>query len=406
MRNIGFIAASLLLLAPASHAKTLEELLVEKGVITKAEASASTGNSASKVYWNKGTHIDSADSGVTSTVKVGVQPRYTFTDNDRDGSSEPNASSFDVNLARVKLSGSGMDGEWEYELEGDWAKGGADNANTTKLSNAYVQWNNCDWSSIRLGQFKTGVGRQYNTTEFAQQFADRSLPAQAYNLGRQQGLAGMLDLMDGRLKLGAGIFNGGSTGEGENLPGNDTNHTGVVNASFDVIGTMDRGSEGDVNQTENLAWDIGAAYGFTEDDYAATETFAADTFKVHLVSVDTGVKVKGFSLQGEYFWQDVDSDLSGETVSDNGAYVQAGYFIMPKKWEVAVRWGLVSCDEESQYALCTGVDDYNEAAAAINYYIMGHSLKAGLNYSIINVDPNTGEDYKNNRWIFQVSSIL
>ena len=40
-----------------AEAKTLEELLVEKGVITKAEAKVIEPTTSSKVYWNRGTRV-------------------------------------------------------------------------------------------------------------------------------------------------------------------------------------------------------------------------------------------------------------------------------------------------------------------------------------------------------------
>lgn len=409
MRKYGFIAASLLFLAPvASQAKTLEELLVEKGVITRAEASSASSAAHSKVYYNKGTNIDSGDAGITTKFNVGLQPRYTFTDND-DESGTPNVSSFDMNLARVEMTGSAMDGEWEYKLQGDWARSGADKPNDTRLSDAYVQWNNCDWSHIRFGQFKVGAGRQYRVSDFASQFADRdTFPTQVFNYGRQQGIAGGLDLLDGRWTIGAGIFNGLSVGEGQNLPGNDRKHVGAVETNFAIMGKQKRGVEGDIDFTEDFAWDVGGSFVYSDENYPATEDKMADRFKVHTISADTGMKYKGFSLVGEYYWQDIDSRARDTDKSDNGAYVQLGYFLQPKKWEVAARWGLLSCDEESIYDVCQGIDDVNEVGAAINYYMMGHNLKAGLNYSREEVDPlaEGASNYKRNRWIFQVSSFF
>ncbi len=414
MRKYGFIAASLLFLAPAaSQAKTLEELLVEKGVITRAEASSASGAAQSKVYYNKGTNIDSGDSGITTKFNVGLQPRYTFSDND-DESGTPNVSSFDMNLARVEMTGSAMDGEWEYILQGDWARSGADRANTVNLSDAYVQWNNCDWSHIKFGQFKVGAGRQYRVSDFAAQFADRdTLATQAFNFGRQQGIAMGADLMDGRWTIGAGVYNGLSVGEGQNLPGVDRKHAGSVETTFAIMGSQKRGVEGDIDHTEDFAWDVGGSYVYSDEDYPATDTVAADRFKVTTISADTGMKYKGLSIVGEYYWQDIESDARDDDVSDNGAYVQVGYFIQPKKWEIAGRWGLLSCDDESIYEACSGLggaalDDVNEVGAAINYYMMGHNLKAGLNYSRLDYDhvDTSIASYKTNRWIFQVSSFF
>ena len=51
MRKLTVLAALLLLVPTVSQAKSLEDLLVEKGVITKSEARGSSHDSGAKVYW-------------------------------------------------------------------------------------------------------------------------------------------------------------------------------------------------------------------------------------------------------------------------------------------------------------------------------------------------------------------
>ena len=122
------------------------------------------------------------------------------------------------------------------------------------------------------------------------------------------------------------------------------------------------------------------------------------------ISVDTNVKSGGFSLHGEYFHANVNPDIA-EEVKPSGAYVQAGYFLQPQKWEVAARWGILDCDDGAARGECSGMSDINEAAAAINYYWWKNNLKAGLNYAVRVFDPegDGSDDYKSNRWILQVA---
>lgn len=149
MKKTLFIAVTALLAylsipAPAL-AKTLEELLVEKGLITKADAAATTGTERAKVYWKDGTRIEFPDSGFTSGISVFLQERYTYSDEDKEADNE-NSSSFEINKARLKIAGSALHKEFEYLLQSEFA--GSEGA---ELLDASLKWNANDWSSLRMG---------------------------------------------------------------------------------------------------------------------------------------------------------------------------------------------------------------------------------------------------------------
>src|SRR5690606_37924289 len=108
MRKLTLIAGLLLLLPVSTQAKTLEELLGEKGVITKNEARASQHSGAAKVYWNKATTLDFADVGFTARINTLLQPRYEFTDNDEDAENNENESSFSLRSARLQVAGTAL----------------------------------------------------------------------------------------------------------------------------------------------------------------------------------------------------------------------------------------------------------------------------------------------------------
>jgi hypothetical protein len=103
----GLVLAGLLALYPSmSQAKTLEDLLVEKGVITKHEAS-SAGDSGAKVSWNDGTRFEFPATGFTAQLNTLWQGRYTFTDFDEDAGLK-NTSSFNTERARIIVSGNAL----------------------------------------------------------------------------------------------------------------------------------------------------------------------------------------------------------------------------------------------------------------------------------------------------------
>lgn len=392
-----------LLLAPAiSQAKTLEDLLVEKGVITKGEA-GSAGGGGVNWSWNNGTRADHLAQGFTATSAVFIQTRYTFTDNE-DGLE--NTSSFDVNKARIVLSGTAVNNEFSYYLQPEFA------GDSASLRDAVIAWHACDWATIKTGQFKTGVSRQFNNSDWKLQFPDRSIASDTFNLGRQQGAAIWTDWNEGQVKLGAGLYNGESTGEGINSTGVDTNHTGVLNLRFNVMGEMDPYSEGDVDYTEDTAVNVGAAYAFSDGSADSFGTGAED-FNKDMLSVDVNVKNQGWSLHGEFFWASLEGDDSTNESEPLGFYAQLGYFIEPKTLEIAARYAFVDCDDGAGSAfgdVCdrfdgAATDNSNEVTVALNHYWWKHNLKGSVAYSLVNKDPSGDGDGENTtRWLLQLSA--
>lgn len=384
--------ATLLLLAPAvSQAASLEDLLVEKGVITKAEAQKATSGGASKVYYNNGTRMEFPDSGFTIKVNTLIQTRYTFTDADEDVG-DKNTSSFSVQKARLYVTGTAMHEEFAYYLNGDFA------GSSASLRDAWLQWNACDWASLRMGQWKTAISRQFVNSDEKLQFPDRSTASDYFNLGRQQGVMASSKWMDGAVTGSVGVYNGINEGEGINSVGTDTKHTGVVALRWNPMGQMDSYAEGDVDWTEEMAVSVGGAYAYSQ--------FGSDGDR-HNLSLDANLKSNGFSAHGEFFWANNDEG-SGDDSNPIGFYLQAGYFLDPKTWEIAARYSLVTCDDGSAYGSCAGVDDKNEVTAGINYYWWKHNLKAQFAYVYENDSSagDGGEDENNNKWMFQLSSYL
>jgi phosphate-selective porin len=412
MRKLAILAASLMMLPAVSQAKTLEELLVEKGVITRSEASKAGMGSGSKVYWNGGTRLEFPDNGFTTQINTQVQTRYTFTDADEKVGNS-NRSSFDIVRARLAVSGTALNNEFAYMLQTDLVgdpglSTGTNDAGSRspELKDAWIQWNACDWASARMGQFKTAVSRQYNTSSSKLQFADRSIASETFDLGRQGGISGRWSLMDDDLVVSAGMFNGQSTGEGINSGGVDTRQTGIVGLRWAATGEMDAYEEGDVNYTEDMALNFGAAIALAQ----ATNDLAGGDFDFYDLSVDGNYKSHGLSIHGEFYSGQINPDNDSTNITPRGFYTQVGYFLTPKKWEIAARYSLVDCDNGAASIInstCDNTDKVNEAAAGVNYYWWKHNLKAQFNYVLLDRDfvSSTSESSTTeNRWLFQLSS--
>jgi len=395
MRKLSILAAALLIAPMTSQAKTLDELLAEKGIVAKG---ASVGGSAAKVSWDKGTRVDFPDTGFTTNISTTIQTRYTFNDGDTDVGN-PNTSSFDTNLARLNVSGSALNKEFDYKLMFDLVSSSNAGDKSPSLLDAYLTWHPCDNGWLRMGQFKTGISRQYNTPDEKLQFADRSMVSGTFDLGRQSGLSGGMMFMDNKLSLEAAAFNGSSDGEGLNRSGNDTRHTGVINARYNLMGEMDAYSESDVEWTEDAAMSMGLAYAYEDNQDAGLEFVHQST-----VSADVNFKMRGISVNGEFFYTDINPELAGASSSNPfGFYVQGGYFVIPKKFEVAARYGYTDSDDDA--SIIAGNDKLSEVAVSMNYYWWQHHLKAQFGYFVDSYDAQTGgTDETDSRWMLQLSS--
>ena len=410
MRKLILLTAIMLLAPAVSQAKTLEELLVEKGVITKGEASAASASAPGSVHYAKGVRWEFSDKKVTGKLSTMIRTRYTFTDYDKhDSAHTKNTSSFDVTQARLIASGSVLDKEFDYYLAGDFVGDStADGEKTASLKDAYITYHVCDWADLGIGQKKTGISRQYNVSDVDLQFPDESDVSDYFSLGRQAGSWAALKSPDMPLTFTAAIYNGESDGEGINRSGQDTNHTGVFNVRWNPLGEINPFVEADVDVSQDLGLSVGAAVAFSEakNDFGGAgvttdnNTFTAD--------VDAIAKYQGWSFGAEYFYRTIDIDDADDDVTPQGFYAQAGYMIYPSEFELAVRAGFLECDDGAAPGLCAGNDDVSTVDVSANYYFWGNQLKAQLAWALLSENPtdSEGSDVNTDRIIFNVSGLF
>ena len=400
MRKALTLTALMLLSASVSQAKTLEELLVEKGVITKGEAKMAASAPGTVVY-NKGVRWDFSDKKFSGQINTMIHTRYTYTDADEDFGAK-STSSFDVTKARIIASGTVLDKEFSYKVEGDL--GNSESGSSATYKDAYIAWNACDWAELKMGQFKTFVSRQALNSDSTLTFADRSLASDYFDKGRQQGLAATFKPADMPVALSAGIFNGQSTGEGTGKSGLDTQHNAFVAVTWDAMGSMNNMEEGDIDGTEDAALTLGASYAFAKNDLTtgSGDTLATSEVDTNTIGVNASFKYQGWGAHAEYFVQN-DEPEAGEDVTPQGFYAQLGYFVLPGEMELAARYAMVDCDEGAAGGVCSGQDTVNQVDVTANYHFWRHQLKAQLGYRFEQINAlGAGDDEKTNQIVFNV----
>ena len=110
---------------------------------------------------------------------------------------------------------------------------------------------------------------------------------------------------------------------------------------------------------------------------------------VYELTADLAFKYQNFSLEGSYDFRNIDPNKPGTPFGEENAqgfYLQGGYFLIPKKFEVAARYAWVDPNDPNQK------DDnkQQEYTGGLSYYMYGHQLKLQANYSFFRNQNPTG----------------
>lgn len=395
-KTLLFALLAVFVCQPSAHAKTLDELLVEKGVITKAEAASVVTNGAAgpKIYWNEGTRIEFPDNGFMLQINAFMKTAYIYT---KAMEGQANTSNFDTRSARIQLSGYALNQEFAYKLEYETA--------TNKLLEGYFTWNACKEGEARLGQFKTAISRQFVNSSYKLMFPDASFASNYFNYGYQKSGKITAKMLDGAVTAGLALTNGNSDGEGPFASSVDAKNMLITDLRWNVMGKMNPYEESDLFYTQDPAVNVGAAYAYSPQNTEIGEI--VESLNVNRVNVDANLKYQGLGVNAEYYVSNEDPKVAdSESWTTQGTYIQAGYFLLPKKFEVAARWSYVNCDDGRGLGLCSGVDNFNQATAGMTYYFWNYDLRVQAAYDYLKQKPVDDESTSQSRWMLQLVGIL
>jgi hypothetical protein len=249
---------------------------------------------------------------------------------------------------------------------------------------------------LRFGQWKRPFNRQELVSDFASELNERAVTAEFVGGGRDLGVALHDDYEkspDG-LEWAAGVFNGFSGGS--DRPGLATTCTeDPATMELECVTPPPSTFPGDFGPAvvARVGWNHGGIKGYSEGDLEGgplrlaigagykvdlADLAGADELS-HGVQADAMLKVAGFDLQlGLYLMKLAGADARA------GALVQAGYFVIPARAQVAARFAV---------APTTGTREQLEARAAFDWYWQGHAWKLVSDAGVLQEtgdDPMTG----------------
>ncbi|HEX9671083.1 MAG TPA: porin [Thermoanaerobaculia bacterium] len=291
--------------------------------------------------------------------------------------------SFRIRRMKTKFDGWVYDKDLTYELQLNWP----DTANPLEDANINYDFTQGKKAfQLKAGQYKVPFGRQELTSSGSQEFVDRSIVSAEFARGRDIGVQAWGTPLGGKLDWRVGIFNGA----GRTVQRND-NDKYQTNArlTWQPFGDV-KYSEGDFDSTGKPLFAIAGQYESNERPVAAAGSTPAHTADREIVGGDLVFKYKGFFLFAEVF--DASTDRSG-TVSDfdsDGFHAQAGHFIVPQKFEVALR--LAELDPNSD----RDDDEREETGLAIGYFFNKHNHKLQADYRQVENQANnqTNDEFR------------
>lgn len=397
------------LCASGALAKNLEEILMEKGVITEADYREATKDSYKVGYrFGKGLSVMSADGGTKVNLGARLQTLYLF--KDYDAAATDDQGDFKVNRMKFWIKGHAFDKKLAYKFQQGWGKG------KTKTEDAWFSYRLAAPLTVKVGQFKPGQARQELTSSAKQLFVERSLANDTFNLGRDIGVEFSGSCAGHLFDYRAGVYNG----NGPNISNPDNHHMIAGRVDFNPLGQFKM--EGPSFGEKKPLLNIGASYAinrvsatdpskFDKDndvldvalglDKVADFSVYGDDFDVQLVTTNVHFKVADLSLGGEYYRMKADPQAGGDWDAD-GYYVQAGYQIIPNTLEVAARYSAVESDMSSAGTVVSREFDKAETQFGVNYYFKKHSAKVQADYTLVDDDLSVDNDDRVFRLLAQI----
>jgi len=395
-RFLAFSIAVVLAHTGLAGAKTVEEVLKEKGVITEDEYREVTASRVSTYVPGKGFTFTSPDQNFQLSLGGRGQFFYQFLDKETG----QDTSQFRIRRFKVYMGGYAFTSNLTYRVQADLTKG-----NTAQLlDDAWINYRFAEEAQAQVGQFKVPFLRQELISDGAQQFVDRSNVVDAFKPSYDIGVMGWGNVSKSLFAYSAGIF--GGTGQGQPRTGNNSAY--AIRAAFNPLGAVPY-TESALENYENPRFSVGGNYYWNtlkktgpttfQDTSSSTPPFAGtsgwlgasaavfdntEKVDVEMYSIDGALKWRGLSVQAEYMHGSADGEVTGRKVNAAGMYAQAGCLVVPKHLEVAARYTWYDPNEYVSNNLVTQVQ------GAVSWYFYNHNLKVQSDYTNIHSQRGTG----------------
>jgi polyhydroxyalkanoate synthesis regulator phasin len=391
--------------ARADQTEKLIKILIDKGIISseeaeelemevKKEAPPKEAKSEDEpgqdwikkieVGYDKGAYIKTSDDRNSLKLNVRTQGRFRY----RSLEERDDDASFDVRRARLLAGGN---------VFYPWMKYGTQITLETRnagLRDAWIEAAYYDYARPRIGQYKVPFDREFLTSAFNLQLIDRSLANSEFSLQRDIGVQLSGKFLQDRVNYAVGMFNGSGANQGNQ----DQNFIYVGRLVYTPFGAYPYSQAAlDTPDSPKLALGVAGAYlpGLQPGERDTLAGVLGDTdivpvnSDVHQLTTDLAFKYRNFSFEGGLYFRSIDPEKDTPFGDQDayGYYLQGGYFLIPKKFELAARYSWMDPDSPTS----KNDNQEEEYTGGFSYYLNGHNLKLQANYSLFRTE-TTGSD--------------
>lgn len=339
------------------------------------------------VSWKDGkTTVESKSARLDISNRVQIRFTQELPDQGDD------VGSFRIRRAKTKFEGWVYNKNLTYELQLNWP----DTANP--LEDAVINYDFTQGKKafqLKGGQFKVPFGRQELTSSGSQEFVDRSIVSAEFARGRDIGLQAWGTPLGGKLDWRVGVFNGNGRTTSRN--DNDQYQTNA-RLTFQPFGDV-KYSESDFESSDRPLLAIAGNYESNERNIAASGSTPADVVDREIVGVDVAFKFRGLFAFAEFF--DASTERLAQSDFDHDGYhAQVGYFIVPRKFELAGRLAVLDPNADRDD------DEREERGIAANYFFNKHAHKLQADYRQLETRTGPSSDVTNDEFRLQYQIVF
>ena len=335
---------------------TVGFLILLWGNILKADDNEIPWIEQIEIGYKKGLYIKTVDGSYSLKMHFLMQPQFYNLVADKVS----DTNTFTLRHGQIRLFGNFFDPKLKFrvmfELPG--TQGGA----TSNLRDMWVDWQWKKYFQIKTGQFLVFYDHENLEPTWALQFVDRSIINAILGFERDLGVDIHGTLFSNRLEYDLFLMNG----DGRNQINLNNKLMTGGRIVMNILGKHNYFiSDLEKSDNPNLAIGVAAIYDMGNA--------RIDNNKLIRVTGDIAFCYQGFSALVLANM----ADNSEKNKTDYGLLGQVGYFLFPKRFEVAGRWARIS----KNGALGIDTIDPQEAGIALNYYFNGHPVKLQADYS-------------------------
>ncbi len=408
----------------AAQEPTVQDLLDRIAAQDKRiEALESSQSSAAKgggveVGYKNGYFIRSTDPNSPFDLRINgrMQFRYVGFDPDSGGrttATPADRSDFEIERGRLEFRGTFLDADTHFYINLD---ADTDDNHTVIFHDFWFNHRFSKSFDLHVGKAFFPGSRDWLEGSTRTHLADRSMATTFFRPDRSLGVWAIGEPIE-NVHYRVTVANGINTTD---LKEGQVDNRFAYGASFwwEPLARYGKGYA-DLEQHEDLALRVGTSLTYADEengqDSANREAdsirlsdgqrladLGADSFDVQMAAVDAAMKFQGLSVNGEAFFRELDdiapasSPALARSYYDWGYYVDAGYMIVPKAFEIVGRVSTVQ-----------GLRDSWEYAGGFNWYVNGtHENKLTVDAAKLDGCPtsNSGPNYRLNDdgWLFRV----